>query len=346
MKQILVFLLATSITYTLQAQGDAPYLTKSLKEAGIEHVLAETSGGNISITGDAAAEPRIEVYIRSGGGKIFQLSKEEIQKKLNEDYELSITTVDHKLTAIAKPKNRNASWNWRKSLSISFKIYVPRNVSTNLTTSGGNLDLAHLTGTQDFRTSGGNLQIDDLAGKIKGVTSGGNIHLKDSKDDITLSTSGGNIDAKNSSGKLKLTTSGGNVTLEELTGNIDATTSGGSVRGNVLSGELSAVTSGGNVTMSELSCSITASTSGGNITVSVKELGSFVKLSNSGGNINLDIPGNKGLDLKISGDKVKVNSLNNFSGKIEDDSIDGKINGGGIPVTVRGNGGRVSLSIK
>ncbi|AXY74888.1 hypothetical protein D3H65_13220 [Paraflavitalea soli] len=345
MKQILFLLLAGSITYSVQAQNDAPYLTKSLKDAGIEQVLAETSGGNISITGDAAAEARIEVYVRPNNGR-SQLSKEEIEKRISEDYEFSIGTADHKLTAIAKPKNRFGRFDWKKALSISFRIYVPRNVATNLTTSGGNLDLAHLSGTQDFRTSGGNLQIDDLTGKIKGVTSGGNIHLKDSKDDITLSTSGGNIDARNSSGKLKLTTSGGNVTLEELKGNIDATTSGGSVRGNVVTGELYAVTSGGNVTMSELSCSISASTSGGNITVSLKELGSFVKLSNSGGNINLDLPGNKGLDLRITGDKVKASSLSNFSGKIEDDSIDGKLNGGGIPVTVRGNGGRVSLSIK
>jgi DUF4097 and DUF4098 domain-containing protein YvlB len=344
MKQILFLLLAGTITYTLQAQDDAPYLTKSLKDAAIEQVLAETSGGNISITG-GTGEAKIEVYVRSNNGR-NQLSKEEIEKRIAEDYEFSIGTTDHKLTAIAKPKNHTGRFDWKRALSISFRIYVPRNVSTNLTTSGGNLDLAHLSGTQDFRTSGGNLHIDDLTGKIKGVTSGGNIHLKDSKDDITLSTSGGNIDAKNSNGKLKLTTSGGNVTLEALTGNIDATTSGGSVRGNVLSGELSAVTSGGNVTMTDLSCSINASTSGGNITVSMKELGSFVKLSNSGGNINLDMPGNKGLDLRITGDKVKVSSLNNFSGKIEDDSIDGKLNGGGIPVTVRGNGGRVSLSIK
>lgn len=346
MKQILVLLLASTITYTLQAQEEAPYLTKSLKEAAIEQVQAETSGGNISITGDAAAEARIEVYIWSNNGRRVQLSKEEIQKKLEEDYEFSISTADHKLTAIAKPKNRFGRFDWKKALSISFKIFVPRNVATNLTTSGGNLDLAHLTGIQDFRTSGGNLRIDDLAGKIKGTTSGGNIHLKNSNDDITLTTSGGNIDASNSNGKLKLTTSGGNVTLDDLKGNIDATTSGGSVRGNAISGELSAVTSGGNVSMADLSCSLTASTSGGNITVSIKELGAFVKLSNSGGNINLDMPGNKGIDLRITGDKVKVSPLNNFSGKIEEDSIDGKINGGGIPVTVRGNGGRVSLSIK
>ncbi|WP_315815892.1 DUF4097 family beta strand repeat-containing protein [Paraflavitalea speifideaquila] len=274
------------------------------------------------------------------------LSKEEIQKRLDADYEFSISTDNHKLTVIAKPKDRSGRWDWKRALSISFKLFVPRNVATNLSTSGGNIDMAHLTGTQDFRTSGGNLHLDDLAGKVKGTTSGGNIHLSNSKDDITLTTSGGNITASKSNGRLDLNTSGGNVTLEDLTGNIDATTSGGSVRANTISGDLSATTSGGNVSLDDLACSVNASTSGGNITVNIKEVGKFVKLSNSGGNISLSMPGNKGLDLRITGDKVKADKMSNFSGTIENDSIDGKLNGGGIPVTVRGSSGRVTLTIK
>ncbi|MDF2192015.1 hypothetical protein [Paraflavitalea sp. CAU 1676] len=345
MKQILTLLLASSIVSLAQAQEELPYMTKSLKDAAIEKVTAETSGGNISITGNAT-DLKIEVYVRPNNGRKNDLTKEEIEKKLNEDYEFTVSTANHVLTAIAKPKTKSGRWDWKKALSVSFKIYVPRNVATNLTTSGGNVSLAHLSGVQDFRTSGGNLHLEDLTGKIKGATSGGNIHLKDSKDDITLTTSGGNVEARNCDGKLHLTTSGGNVTLEDLSGNIDATTSGGTVRGNAIKGDLSAVTSGGNVMLSDLSASVNASTSGGNMNVTIKELGSFVKLSNSGGNINVELPGNKGLDLRITGDKVKASALNNFSGTVDEDSIDGKLNGGGIPVTVKGSSGRVTLTIK
>lgn len=345
MKQLLSFLLITALSQAAAAQNETPFLTKALATAGIEQVQAETTGGNIAVTGVPASEAKIEVYIKPNNGGINQLSKEELQKRLDEDYELSITTDNHKLVAIARPKDRSGR-NWKKALSISFKIFVPRNVSSTLTTSGGNLHLSHLTGTQDFRTSGGNLHIDDLTGKIKGITSGGNIHLSNSKEDISLTTSGGNIDAKNSSGKLNLSTSGGNVTLEDLTGKIDATTSGGNVRGTTIAGELSAVTSGGNVTLNNLACSVDAATSGGYINANIKELIGYVKLTNSGGTIDLEIPGNKGLDLKISGDKVKVSSLSNFSGTIEEDYVGGKLNGGGIPVTVKGSSGRVTLSIK
>ncbi|MBO9564059.1 MAG: hypothetical protein J7621_14845 [Niastella sp.] len=346
MKQILTLLLVAGLANVAnaQVQDDVPYLTKSLSSANIQKVQAETSGGNITVTGGTDAEAKIEVYVYPNNGRKNVLSKDEIEKRLQEDYDFSITTADNKLTAIAKPKNKK--WDWKRALSVSFRIYVPRNVTTNLITSGGNIHIAHLNGVQDFRTSGGNLHVEDLAGKIKGVTSGGNIHLSDSKDDITLITSGGNIHAKNSNGKLELTTSGGNVTLESLTGNVDATTSGGNVSGNTIGGELSAVTSGGNVSLQDLSCSVSASTSGGHMTINIKELGSYVKLANSGGNVSLTIPGNKGMDLRLSGDKVKADKLNNFSGTIEDDLIDGKLNGGGIPVTIKGHSGRVTLTIK
>jgi DUF4097 and DUF4098 domain-containing protein YvlB len=346
MKQILVLLLVTNLSFSLLAQDhNTPFLTKSLAGAAIEKVEAETSGGNISVTGDAS-EAKIEVYIRSSNGKINNLSKEEIQKKLDEDYEFSISTAGHTLTAIAKPKDRSGKWNWNKGLSISFKIFVPKNVSTNLTTSGGNLSLAHLSGTQDFRTSGGNLHLEDLTGKIKGITSGGNIHLTDSKDDITLTTSGGNVEASNCQGKIKLTTSGGNLKLDALSGDIDATTSGGTVRANTISGDLSAGTSGGNVILDNMSCTLSASTSGGNIQVVMKELGSYVKLTNSGGNVSLEIPGDKGVDLKLSGDRLSMSTPVAFTGKQEKERIEGTLNGGGIPITVRGSSGRVSLTVR
>lgn len=343
MKQILGLLLITGFTCAATAQNDAPFLTKSLANESIEQVQAETSGGHIAVTG--GTEAKILVYVRPSNGRQRVMSKEEIQRKLEEDYEFSITTANHKLTAIARPKNRPGR-NWNNALSVSFEIFVPKNVSTNLTTSGGHINLAHLAGTQDFRTSGGHLRLDDLSGKINGHTSGGHIEISNSTDDITLGTSGGHVEATHCQGKLKLTTSGGHLKLEDLRGNIDATTSGGNIHGSNISGDLSTGTSGGNIHLDNLSCALTASTSGGNIDIKIKELGSFVKLTNSGGNVNLQLPANKGLDLKLRGDKVKVSTLANFSGDIEDGHIEGKLNGGGIPVTVRGGSGRVTLTLK
>ena len=75
-------------------------------------------------------------------------------------------------------------------------------------------------------------------------------------------------------------------------------------------------------------------------------LGKYLKVRNSGGNINLQIPSNKGMDLDMNAQNIKTSHLNNFSGNMEEDQIKGKLNGGGIPVTVVAGSGRIHLTIK
>jgi len=343
MKKYLFLLLfvALALFSSAQKENQEPYLTKSLSGETIKNIEAITSGGNISVTG-ASANARIEVYISPNNSK-NSLTKDEIKQRLEELYDLDVSVKGNKLNAIVK--NKKKITDWKNSLSIGFKIYVPENVGTDLTTSGGNISLKNLAGDQRFNTSGGNLDLEQLSGKVNGRTSGGNINLQGCKDDIELNTSGGNITAGNCSGNLKLTTSGGGLRLDELKGNINASTSGGNVRGKNISGELKAHTSGGNVDLEDLSCSLESSTSGGNIDVAFTDLGKYIKLNNSGGNIALSVPKNKGMDLDLSGE-ISNTHFENFSGKMDKNLVKGKLNGGGIPVTVDASSGRVKIELK
>jgi len=344
MKKYLFAFLLGSLVITAKAQDASkePYMVKSLTSEGIQNIKVETTGGNITVAG-TDADLRIEVFVWPGNSRDRNLPKDEIKKRLEADYDLTVTTENHKLTAIARPKHEFRDWN--KSLSISFKIYAPHNVSTDLTTSGGNISLSALSGTQDFTTSGGNLNLDHLAGHIKGRTSGGNITFTELQDDVDLVTSGGNIVAGKAHGSLKLSTSGGSLQLHDLQGNINASTSGGNVHADNIEGELSAHTSGGNVSLTGLSCSVETSTSGGNIDVSIKTLGKYVKISNSGGHIDLQVPQSQGMDLRLSADRVNANALNGFKGDIKKDRIEGSLNGGGVPVSVHG-GSSITFTVK
>lgn len=344
MRKIDLLLLLLIPASLVRAQSDKqPFLTKSLAAESISTIEAKTTGGNISVSAVGQSGSRVEVYVTPNNWKNNSLTREEIQKRLDEDYELSVTVSNNKVKAIAKPKVRNM--NWKKALNISFHVFVAKNVSSDLTTSGGNIKLSGISGTQDFTTSGGNLDLDHLSGKITGRTSGGNIHLANSKDEIQLATSGGNIDAENSDGKIRLVTSGGSLRLTRLRGNITATTSGGNIDGEFISDELITHTSGGNVSLRNMSCDLETSTSGGNIEVEMKDLFKYVSITNSSGNIDLQMPGNKGVDLKMKGGKIKTSSFNNFSGSVEDDRIDGKLNGGGSSVKVSAGSGRINLSL-
>lgn len=343
-KHIILFAITvTSVALKAQNKSDQkPYLTKSFPSETITSTVSKTSGGNISVTAVNPSQSRVEVFVWQNGHKTNPLSDDELKTKISNDYDLDISVSNGKLTATATPKSNIT--NWKKTLSFSFKIYVPQNVSTKLKTSGGNIALSGLSGNQDFTTSGGNLDLQGLSGKVKGKTSGGNISLVNCKNDLDLATSGGNINVQNSTGNITVSTSGGSLKLDNLSGNIKAQTSGGNIEGKTIAGALSAHTSGGNVSLLALDCSLKASTSGGNIEVKINKPGNYISISNSAGKVNLILPKNTGLDLKLSAMNISTENLENFSGNNSKEQITGTVNGGGIPVIVEAGSGKIDLT--
>ena len=344
MKKYFFLLLIATGSLVVKAQNKTdkqPYLVKSFAGESINKVMAETSGGNISVTGVDPKESRVEVFVSQNNSKKNSLSDDEIASKVNQDYDLDVSVKNNELTVTAKPKHKITDW--KKALNFSFKIYVPESAGTHLTTSGGNISLSNLSGEKEFSTSGGNLNLDGLGGKTKGSTSGGNINLSNSKDEIDVTTSGGNINAAKSSGNITITTSGGSINMEDLNGKINAATSGGNVSGDAIAGDLKASTSGGNVSLHKLTCALKAGTSGGNIDVSIETLSDHVSITNSAGKVNLEIPKNTGMNLRFTGMKISTPDLENFSGTATNEELKGTVNGGGIPVTVDAGSGKINV---
>src|SRR5438045_1976134 len=149
MKKYFLLLIFACSTFILNAQWNQdkdPFMTKSLSKESIKNIKMQTSGGNITVSSVSGSEARLEVYVQPNNSRMNQMSKEEIQKRLDEDYDLTISVSDNKLTAIAKSKHENRdNWDWRKQLNVSFKAYVPQNVSTDLATSGGNISLTNIS---------------------------------------------------------------------------------------------------------------------------------------------------------------------------------------------------------
>jgi DUF4097 and DUF4098 domain-containing protein YvlB len=339
----ILFIISGFIAHAQGWEKGILYLSKNLSAESISQVEAKTSGGGIEVTGVNPGEARIEVYVTQNGHH-GTYTKEEVEKMISSDYDLKVTASGNKLTAIAKPKRSFNNWN--SALNISYQIYVPVACATRLSTSGGGIRIFNLSGEQHFNTSGGELEVKGLTGKIDGHTSGGGITASDCKDNIDLETSGGGIEARHCSGQIKLNTSGGSIELDELSGNIRASTSGGNVDAEKISGELIAQTSGGNISLTSMTGSLEASTSGGNIDIQIIGTGKYVKLDNSGGNVYLQMPKGKGLDLDIHGDHIKTDGLSNFSGSMEKQSIKGTVNGGGVPVDIHAGSGDVTLALK
>jgi len=307
--------------------GSAPYMTQAFPASSIKEVEATTSGGSLTLTGDAGSKATVEMYVSHDNW-----SADKIKQVLDKNYTIDIKVVSGKLYATAKPKTDFSNWN-NQGLSISFKISVPKQVNSDLKTSGGSIQIGNLSGSQTFRTSGGSLSIDNVSGKIDGATSGGSISVTNSKDDIDLKTSGGSITAKNCNGTIKLATSGGSLDLSNLTGNVNAATSGGSIMASNVNGTLVTGTSGGSVKLDGISGNVEATTSGGNMDVKIKSTSDYVKLSNSG-NLNLVLPAGKSYNLSVNANNIEASGLQNFHGNMDKKKIEGTIGNGGTKINI------------
>ncbi|WP_247233121.1 DUF4097 family beta strand repeat-containing protein [Telluribacter sp. SYSU D00476] len=337
---LLIWVLVASAAAYAQSNDETPYSTKTFS-GSLSALRVETSGGSISVEGNNSSGVKVEMYVRPNNwnGR-DNLSSKEIEERL-QDYDIDIRTEGS--TVIATAKRRNRDNDWKRSLSIGFKVYTPRNMQTNLRTSGGSIRIASLTGEQNFTTSGGSIKVRDLDGVVRGRTSGGSIEVDKCSKDVELVTSGGSIKANDLNGKIMLRTSGGSIALNNLDGDIEAKTSGGSIKGEGIKGALNTGTSGGSIRLAGVAASLRASTSAGAIEVDFDKLGDYVTLATSAGSVRVHMPLDKGLDLDLRGNKVNV-PLKNFSGHAGNDRVEGRLNGGGIPVKLSASSGSVYIN--
>jgi hypothetical protein len=316
---------AATVNQDTQSNKDGSVLwtKKAFPIASIKAVNVTTSGGSISVTGDANQEAVLEMYVKPNRSR--NLSRNEIQEILDRDYEIEIEQRNGTLYVNAKKK---WSFSGNNSLSISFKISTANQVTTELSTSGGNIQLANVSGKQSFKTSGGSLKIENIKGDISGKTSGGSIQ------------------AYNGQGTINLTTSGGSIKLGNLDGKVFASTSGGSIKGQQITGTLNAKTSGGSISLDDMACTISASTSGGSVTANLTKLVGGMQLSTSAGSINLTLPKSAAADLNLKGSKVNTSGLSNFNGSNNKGRLIGSINGGGVSINASTSAGNVNLNFR
>jgi DUF4097 and DUF4098 domain-containing protein YvlB len=144
---------------------------------------------------------------------------------------------------------------------------------------------------------------------------------------------------------MDLITSGGGIDGDNLTGDLLAKSSGGGISLDGMHGFADVSTSGGGIDLANISGGISANTGGGSIEADILKLTSRLTLTTSGGNIECTMPGNLGMDLNLSGDRVDI-SLVNFTGSSKKDIVAGQMNGGGIPVVMNTSGGSVSVNFR
>lgn len=195
------------------------------------------------------------------------------------------------------------------NLGLRIEVMAPESFNTDLKTSGGDIKVKDMRGSFAMVTSGGNIGLENSSGAVNGKTSGGNIKLMKFNGSASLKTSGGNIVVKDVEGSVEVGTSGGDIDIDSQKGSINAKTSGGNIRLKY-NGENQGIECG---------------TSGGDIVAYVPEtFKADVILKTSGGGAECELPAS---DVKTT-----------------QSSFTGKVNGGGMPLTLKTSGGSISLN--
>ena len=270
-----------------------------------------------------------DVKVVTGGtGVAIEIQRDADSEKYLKRHTVDFAQSGNDVTVTGKYESSFRMFSFGNDLRVRYNVRVPANYNVEVSTSGGDVDLANINGTVKAHTSGGDVK----AGKITGTAS--------------LATSGGDVELTSASGKLTIHTSGGSIIPGEASGPAELKTSGGSIKVKRVGGDLYARTSGGSIKIEEALGTIDASTSGGSVTARFATAPQAdSKLSTSGGSITVSLPAgaNLNLDAHASGGGVDSEIPVTVVGKQDEDTLNGKINAGGPKLTLRTSGGSINV---
>lgn len=281
-------------------------------------------GGTLTVETDSG-----DVKVIAGGsGVTIDLDREIRDQEALRDLKLSFDQQGNNVSISAKYPRQSHLLQWRDPFELKFTIHVPSRYNVKVSTSGGDLDVSDITGTVDGRTSGGDVKL----GRVNGT--------------VTAHTSGGDLSLRGASGVAKVTTSGGSIDIDDAGASVEAKTSGGSIDINRAGGAIIARTSGGEIHIGSAGGSIDAVTSGGSIDAAfAQQPQGESRLSTSGGGVTVKIAPAIAVDLEAhaSGGGVSADVPVTVQGTQDEDSLVGKINGGGPKLVVRTSGGGIRV---
>lgn len=156
---------------------------------------------------------------------------------------------------------------WGHHLWVTIEVTVPRTYNLDLSTDGGNIQIADIQGRVIAATDGGNISAGQIGGPARLVTDGGHILAKNVGGDLTAQTGGGDIAIGSVAGGAVLRTGGGHIRVESIAGAGRLDTGGGNISLEHAGAGLVVSTGGGEIEVGEASGLIQARTGGGGIRV-------------------------------------------------------------------------------
>ena len=169
---------------------------------------------------------------------------------------------------------------------------------------------------------------------------------------LAAKTSDGNVTLAGLEGELGLTTGDGDVTIDHVSGDLRLKSGDGHVRISNAQGAIEARTSDGSLTVDGIFHAVALHTSDGRLDVSLRpgtKLTEASSIQTSDGSVAIHVPANFAADLSVHSSDGHVDcalpvTIDHFqSSGGEGHNWQGKLNGGGTPLSIRTSDGNVKI---
>jgi DUF4097 and DUF4098 domain-containing protein YvlB len=166
--------------------------------------------------------------------------------------------------------------------------------------------------------------------------------------DIDLHTGDGHVNARDITGNIRLDSGDGAMRTDNLHGTLHLHTGDGRIEGSMLEGALYADTRDGHISVSGKFDHLEARSGDGHIQISAEpgsKMAAPWDIHTGDGRITLAVPNDFGADLDAhTGDgRITVNMPITMNGTWNRNSVRGKLNSGGQPLTIRSGDGSISI---
>ena len=159
---IIAILMAMLSCYGFAQDGKTPTITKTFELNQPGTLNSRSTCGGIVVKSHNESTVEVQVFIQRNFKILSQTDPlvADILKKIDLEIEKNGSVIN----VNAEHKN---NFSFMGNFGFNLIIIVPREMSCNVTSSGGGLEIYGVEGTHDFNSSGGSVYLENITGYAK-----------------------------------------------------------------------------------------------------------------------------------------------------------------------------------
>lgn len=195
----------------------------------------------------------------------------------------------------------------------------------------------------DLRTTVGPVRVTGVRGSLRVRVDDGDLEVRDAQGDAKLRTLRGDVEVVGLVGDLEVKTSEGAIEIADVRGDVRARTIAGSIDAQRVEGSLSARAAEGDVELAEVRGRVEARTGLGGVRTGFAGAPQGA-LETADGDLEVSFPTRAAADLDARGSALEIGAGVEFAGDKGPAHAVGTLAGGGAPLWLRAERGRIRLS--